>query len=156
WCWPSLALSGGSPHRAGQCCATRAAGRSLMPLYSHSRLSVYETCPRQYRFRYVDRVKLPRVRTAEMFRGTQVHAALETLYRRMQRGRTPSLDEVLDGYRRAWQEQWTPEILISDPSMTPDDFLRQGEQDLVTYDARYRPFDADRTVEVESRITLSL
>jgi len=127
-----------------------------MPLYSHSRLSVYETCPRQYRFRYVDRVKLPRVRTAEMFRGTQVHAALETLYRRMQRGRMPSLDEVLDGYRRAWQEQWTPEILISDPSMTPDDFLRQGEQDLVTYDARYRPFDADRTVEVESRITLSL
>ena len=66
-----------------------------MPLYSHSRLSVYETCPRQYRFRYVDRIKLPRVRTAEMFRGTHVHAALETLYRRMQRGRTPSLDEVL-------------------------------------------------------------
>ena len=127
-----------------------------MPLYSHSRLRVYETCPRQYRFRYVDRIKVPQVKTVEMFRGSQVHAALETLYRRVQRGRTPSVDEILDGYRRAWQEQWAPEILISDPSMTPDDFLRQGEQDLVTYDARYRPFDADRTVEVESRITLPL
>jgi putative RecB family exonuclease len=127
-----------------------------MPLYSHSRLRVYETCPRQYRFRYLDRIKLPRVKTAEMFRGTQVHAALEALYRRVQRGRMPSLEEIVDGYRRAWQAEWAPEILISDPSMTPEDFLRQGEQDLVTYDARYRPFDGDRTVEVESRITLSL
>jgi putative RecB family exonuclease len=127
-----------------------------MPLYSHSRLRVYETCPRQYRFRYVDRIKVPQVKTVEMFRGSQVHAALETLYRRVQRGRAPSVDEILDGYRRAWQAQWAPEIVVSDPSMTPDDFLRQGEQDLVTYDARYRPFDGDRTVEVESRIMLSL
>jgi putative RecB family exonuclease len=127
-----------------------------MPLYSHSRLRVYERCPRQYRFRYVDRIKVPQVKTVEMFRGSQVHAALETLYRRVQRGRAPSVDEILDGYRRAWQAQWAPEIVVSDPSMTPDDFLRQGEQDLVTYDARYRPFDGDRTVEVESRIMLSL
>jgi putative RecB family exonuclease len=104
----------------------------------------------------VDRIKVPQVKTVEMFRGSQVHAALETLYRRVQRGRAPSVDEILDGYRRAWQAQWAPEIVVSDPSMTPDDFLRQGEQDLVTYDARYRPFDGDRTVEVESRIMLSL
>ena len=38
-----------------------------MPMYSHSRLSVYETCPRQYRFRYVERVKVPELETVEMF-----------------------------------------------------------------------------------------
>jgi putative RecB family exonuclease len=127
-----------------------------MPLFSHSRLSVYETCPRQYRFKYIDRVKRPRVRTVEMFRGSQVHTALEMLYRRILRGRTPSLDEILEGYRRTWQAEWASEIVVSDASMTPDDFLRQGERDLVTYDARYRPFEGDRTVEVEARVLLSL
>ena len=127
-----------------------------MPLFSHSRLSVYERCPRQYRFKYIDRIKLPQVRTVEMFRGSQVHTALETLYRRILRGRTPSLDEILEGYRRTWQAEWVAEIVVSDPSMTPGDFLRQGERDLVTYDARYRPFDGDRTVEVESRVLFSL
>src|SRR5262249_6287906 len=145
--WPSPATSSGSPGCARSCCATRRPSPSSMPTFSHSRLSVYETCPRQYRFRYVERIKLPRIRTAELSRGSQVHVALETLYRGIQRGRRPPLDEILDGYRRAWQEQWAPEILISDPSMTPEDFLRQGEQDLVGYYARYRPFDADRTVE---------
>lgn len=30
-----------------------------MPVYSHSRLSVYETCPRQYRFQFLDRLRQP-------------------------------------------------------------------------------------------------
>ena len=28
-----------------------------MPLYSHSRLSTYEKCPLQYRYRYLDKIK---------------------------------------------------------------------------------------------------
>lgn len=27
-----------------------------MPVYSHSRLSVYETCPRQDRYQYIERL----------------------------------------------------------------------------------------------------
>jgi putative RecB family exonuclease len=44
-----------------------------MPVYSHSKLSVYETCPRKYRFQYVERVKVPEVKTVEMFLGSRVH-----------------------------------------------------------------------------------
>jgi hypothetical protein len=32
-----------------------------------SRLSVYETCQRQYRYKYVDRVPTPDLKTAKMF-----------------------------------------------------------------------------------------
>lgn len=40
-----------------------------VPVYSHSRLSVYETCPRQYRFQYLERLEVPGVESVEMFLG---------------------------------------------------------------------------------------
>lgn len=30
-----------------------------MPVYSHSKLSTYETCPQQYKLRYIDRIEPP-------------------------------------------------------------------------------------------------
>jgi len=30
-----------------------------MPVYSHSKLSTYEICPRQYKLRYIDRIRPP-------------------------------------------------------------------------------------------------
>jgi hypothetical protein len=30
----------------------------FMPLYSHSRLATYETCPLQYNYAYVEKVEL--------------------------------------------------------------------------------------------------
>lgn len=30
-----------------------------MPVYSHSRLQTYETCPQKYKLRYIDRIELP-------------------------------------------------------------------------------------------------
>jgi hypothetical protein len=38
-----------------------------MPLYSHNRLSVYETCARQYMFRYLDRLEVPNQAEAIQF-----------------------------------------------------------------------------------------
>ena len=71
-------------------------------MYSHSRLSVYETCPRQYRFRYVERVKVPELETVEMFLGSRVHETLEALYRRVKAGVLPTLDDLLADYRARW------------------------------------------------------
>src|SRR4030095_1300587 len=140
-----------------------------MPMYSHSRLSVYETCPRQYRFRYVQRVKVPEVRTVEMFLGSRVHDALETLYRRGKAGGAPppphgavgaapapTLDEVLADYRARWQAEWTGAIRISKPERTADDYLALGARHLATYHARYQPFDQERTLDVERRIAFPL
>jgi hypothetical protein len=39
----------------------------LMPLYSHNRLSVYETCARQYMFQYLDRLEVPNQAEAIQF-----------------------------------------------------------------------------------------
>jgi RecB family exonuclease len=127
-----------------------------MPMYSHSRLRVYETCPRQYRFRYVERVKVPEVETVEMFLGSHVHAALEALYRGAKAGRAPTLDELLAGYRGGWQAEWVDSILISRPELTAADYLALGARYLTAFHARYQPFDQERTVAVERRILFPL
>ena len=127
-----------------------------MPMYSHSRLAVYETCPRQYRYQYVDKVPLPEVETVEMLVGSQVHSALEDLYRMVAARKVPGLDEVLTGYARRWAADWTPDILISRPELGPDDYRRQGEAHLATYYRRYHPFDGERTVDVERHVKFPL
>jgi hypothetical protein len=33
--------------------------RIVLPIYSHSKLSTYETCPQQYKLRYIDRLRPP-------------------------------------------------------------------------------------------------
>lgn len=70
-----------------------------MPVYSHSRLSVYEVCPRQYRFQYLDRLDVPEVDTVKRFLGSRVHEVLEALYLNVRFGRVPSLDNLLEFFR---------------------------------------------------------
>src|SRR3989304_4472864 len=77
-----------------------------VPVYSHSRLSTYETCPRQYRFQYLDRLEVPEVETAGQFLGSRVHEALEALYANVRFGRIPSPEGGLEFFRTAWQGDW--------------------------------------------------
>ncbi len=47
-----------------------------MPVYSHSRLRVYETCPKQYEFQYIRRLDLSEVEPVEWFLGNRVHGRM--------------------------------------------------------------------------------
>ena len=128
-----------------------------MPVYSHSRLGVYETCPRRYRFQYVEKVPVPEVKTVEMFLGSQVHSALESLYLAMRwRRAVPTLDAILGGYHARWSAEWTPDIVIRREGASADEYRLQGEGHLVAYVRRYHPFGAERTVAVERLVMFPL
>lgn len=127
-----------------------------MPTYSHSRLSVYETCPRQYRFQYLERLEVPEVESAEMFLGSRVHEALETLYENVRRGRVPPLDGLLEFFRAAWQANWHDGVRIQQPDFTADDYRRVGERQLEVYYGRHAPFDRDHTLALERSIRFPL
>jgi RecB family exonuclease len=127
-----------------------------MAVYSHSRLGVYETCPRQYRFQYVDRVPVPEVRTVAMFLGSLVHAALEDLYDQVRRRTRPELETVLEGYRRRWSQAWRSDIALGPEGLSADDHRRHGEELLAAYYRRHHPFDRDRTVSVERLVMFPL
>ena len=64
-----------------------------MPTYSHSRLSTFEKCRLQYKYRYIDRIRRD-VQGIEAFMGNRVHEALEKLYKDLMMERTPALEEL--------------------------------------------------------------
>jgi len=90
---------------------------------SASRLQCYRTCPRQYRYRYVD--GLPTVVTGPLVFGKTVHAALCHLHQTaMSTGAPLHLADALEAFESLWRE-----ALIRDaPAFT-------SEGDIVGYEA---------------------
>jgi putative RecB family exonuclease len=128
-----------------------------MALYSHSRLGVYETCPRQYKFQYLDRLEVPYQEEAiQMFLGSRVHEALEALHQELLRGRLLSLDELLSTFRHHWERQWPKRVRFPNADDTPETYQAAGERHLTDYYRRYHPFDRERTVAVERRLDFPL
>ncbi len=54
---------------------SRASEGRAVPVYSHSRLSTFEKCPLQFRYRYIDKIKRD-TRGIEAFLGIRVHYML--------------------------------------------------------------------------------
>lgn len=67
----------------------------------------------------------------ERFLGSRVHEALEALYLNVRFGRIPSLENLLDFLRKAWQEAWHDDVLIQQSDLTADDYRRASAADPV-------------------------
>jgi putative RecB family exonuclease len=127
-----------------------------MPVYSHSRLGTFETCPRQYWFAYIEKPDIERPETVEAFLGTRVHDALEELYQRHLRGHTMDRDALLAWYDALWDRKWSDAIRIVNPDLAAEDYRKVGRRCLADYHDRHQPFDADRTLALENLILFNL
>jgi len=128
-----------------------------VPVYSHSRLSLYETCPRQYRYHYLDRIEpADEAEAIELFVGSRVHEALEALYRELMRGRRLTLEELIATFRHHWEREWPKSMRFPRPDDEPASYRALGERCLADYYARYHPFDRDHTIAVERLLLFPL
>jgi putative RecB family exonuclease len=125
-------------------------------IYSHSRLSSFESCPRKFHYRYVQ--KLPvETESIEAFAGKRVHEVLERLYKATQQSRFPSLERVLRLFRELWAEHFKPEtVRIARAENGPEVYRENGERCLTNYYRRHYPFDRDETLGLEQRVSFSL
>ena len=124
--------------------------------YSHSRLSAFEDCPRKFRFRYVDDIKVDS-EGVEAFMGKRVHEILERLYHHLGRfGKPPSLGQVLDRFRRDWAQAWHDKIMIVRTENAPDFYLERGARCLENFYRAHYPFSEGETVGIEQPIQLLL
>jgi len=127
----------------------------LLPLYSPSRISAYESCPRQYKFRYIDRI--PREEESiEAFLGSRVHEALNRLYRELQLGQSLSLPELLDYYDWEWRRHWHDKVRIVKQDYSIEHYRRFGERCVVNYYKVHEPFDRGHTLGLERHVTSAL
>lgn len=126
-----------------------------MPTYSHSRLSSYEKCRLQYRYRYVDRIRRD-VQGIEAFMGNRVHDVLEKLYRDLQMERTPPVEDLRDLYHRSWERLYSDRIRIVKTEYTPDHYRKVGERCINDFYRTYHPFRDGVTLGLEEKIGIPL
>ncbi|MFQ5720736.1 MAG: RecB family exonuclease [Acidobacteriota bacterium] len=127
----------------------------MAEIYSHSRLSTFETCPRQYRFRYVDHLPVIGV-GIEAHMGRSVHAALEQLYTRCIAGEVPELATVVGWFESAWHHRPGGPLRIVRRGFDEGDYLDLGRHVLAGYYRRFHPFDQGETVGIEKKIEIRL
>ena len=127
-----------------------------MPVYSHSRLSCFENCPKQFHYRYV--LKIPaESESIEAFVGKRVHEVLERLYRFVGEQKLPSIDRVLARFRANWDETFAGErVRIVRDGLDVQHYRDLGERCLRNHYRRHYPFDGEETVGLEQNVTFEL
>ncbi len=125
-----------------------------MPVFSHSSLGTFESCPLHYKFKYVLRLPPPEERESiELFLGKRVHESLAGLYTSPE---SLSIADVLARFEENWKTEWHDGIFIAKEGVSSGEYLRKGETYLSTYYCRHAPFNEDRTLAVEKRIHIPL
>jgi putative RecB family exonuclease len=126
-----------------------------VPVYSHSRLSSFENCPLQYRYRYIDKIKRE-VEGIEAFVGKLAHEVLEALYSDLDRARRAGAGEYKEMFRGLWRARLTPKVRIVREEMTPEHYSALGERCVETYYNRHHPFDSGEVLGCETRVEFAL
>jgi len=128
----------------------------LGALYSHSRLSSFENCRKQFEFRYIQKIP-SETESIEAFVGKRVHEILERLYLFVGRGQIPGVEKVVDRYQKLWDETYDADRVRIVREGTPLAFYRNlGESCLRGYYLRHYPFDDSETLGIEKRVVFPL
>jgi len=128
-----------------------------LPVYSHSMLSTYENCPRQFKLRYIDRIRPSAGEEGiEAFLGIRVHEVLEKLHKDLMLSKLNSLDSLLRYYDSLWKKNWHDNIVINRKGFTRTHYKKSGVKAITDYYRRYHPFIGDTTLGVEMRIVFRI
>jgi len=127
-----------------------------MPSFSHSKIGSFDNCRLQFKFRYIDRIKVKAKDTIETFLGIRVHEALEKFYRDLRYEKLLSLEELLDFYNKKWEENWEETIIIAKKEYSPENYYKMGRKYLRDYYKNHKPFDEGRILGLETQNYMSL
>ncbi|MCJ7611051.1 MAG: PD-(D/E)XK nuclease family protein [Candidatus Aminicenantes bacterium] len=123
--------------------------------FSVSRLSSFEQCRLQYKFRYIDRVPLA-VEGIEAFMGSRVHEALQAFYELVKLRTIKSREWLEAEYDDLWRENSSHELKIVKPGRTAEDYREFGKKCLGDYYQTYHPFDQAKVVKTEEFIEFTV
>ena len=125
-----------------------------MPVYSHSRLSTFESCTLMYKLNYIDQIEREQ-EGVEAFLGLRFHETMELLYKDL-RFKTHTLDELLNFYDSNWHKEWHDEIVITKKDRKAEDYYNLGKKCIEDYYKQYHPFNSSRVLSLEKHINIDL
>ena len=127
-----------------------------MTIYSHSRLSAFEQCPKKFKYKYLDKLKPEIEKTIETHLGSAVHKTLEWIYSNIKEiNQDLKIDDIIVKYTEEWQKEFSENILIVKKQFTARDYFNKGVHFLIDYYSKHYPFK-DGTIECEKRILIEL
>lgn len=128
-----------------------------MPTYSNSKLSTFENCPLQYKYKYIDKIELEEeMEPIEFFMGSKVHEALEKLYEGVLNAKTYTVEEIVAFFNKEWKENYNDTIKINKPDFTEENYRIMGERCIIDYYQHYHPFDKGKILGIETQEFLPL
>ncbi|MFH1770638.1 MAG: PD-(D/E)XK nuclease family protein [archaeon] len=127
-----------------------------MTIYSHSRISTFESCKLKFKYKYIDNLEPEIKATVETFLGSRVHDVLEQLYKDLKHQKKTTKEELIANFEKTWNELWDDEVLIVRKDYTQENYLDMGRKFLSDYYNHYAPFNQATTIGVETRIVIKL
>jgi len=128
----------------------------MLTNYSYSALETYLSCPRKYKFQYLDRIKVPKRITADAYMGNVVHRALDMLYRGQSDGYVLPREELLHIYLGEWEKPDKQYITVINEHQTVEDYIANGQKMLGTYYDKYHPFTQGVTIGSEMNLRFEI
>ena len=123
--------------------------------YSFSKIGSFETCKLQYKYRYIDKLKI-RVETIEAFMGIIVHEALKEFYDLVKNKITKPKKWLLSKYDELWKKGYKDSIKIVKKEFSAEDYYEKGKKCLMDYYEEYKPFDQTKIVKTEESVFFNL
>lgn len=124
--------------------------------FSHSKLELFADCPQKFSFKYIDKVEAPTRRSVNLFTGELLHQCLERLYKAVQIGKTPQLDELMEYYNAQWEKESEETLDVIGDNMTLADFRADGEKALTRYYAKHMDEYSAEVMAVEHAFTVEI
>lgn len=121
----------------------------MIGTYSHNSLGTFDNCPRRFKFAYIERTEVPERVTADLYLGNAVHRTLAELYDRSSNGVLWEPEAMMAFYRAEWDKPEKAQITVPKEFLTVDDYIRNGEEMLAAYYARYQPFTSAKVLGIE-------
>ncbi len=128
----------------------------MIGAYSHSALSSFRNCPRQFKFQYIEKPQIPKTVGAEAYLGNALHRVLQDLYVRGADGVEIPLDDALRMYIEIWEKLDRDKIKVVSDYMGVDDYIRLGREMLERHYEKYRPFKHGTLLGTEMFLSFTL
>ncbi|MFH1830368.1 MAG: PD-(D/E)XK nuclease family protein [Pseudomonadota bacterium] len=125
-----------------------------MTVYSHSRLSTYENCPLQYKYKYIDRIKREED-SIEAFMGKRFHEVMEKLYAERS-FRDNTAEDLKALFNDLWDRNFGEHVFVIRTDRTAEDYRRIGLDAIEKYYDRYAPFDQGKNLGIEKQLMIGL
>jgi len=117
---------------------------------------MFRTCPRKYKFRYIEKVSVPERVSADLYLGSAVHRQLRKAYELGADGILYPLEDMIAAYRAEWDKPGMEKIAVTGDYRTVVDYIRSGEEMLRRFYDQYQPYDQGTLLGVERNFRFCL